>query len=200
MRRALFLDRDGVINRDHAYVHTIEDFEFIGGIFELARAATERDYALIVVTNQAGIGRGLYAETQFHALTAWMLERFEENGARIAGVYFCPHHPTHGIGTYSRACDCRKPQPGMLLAAQREHDLDLGASLLVGDKWSDIDAGIRAGVGTTLLLRHDGRGHADDEHAGHRARDDSMPQPTAIIRTLAEVEPWLRARESCTCD
>lgn len=149
-RPALFLDRDGVINVDHGYVHRPEEFEFFEGIFELVAAAKRAGYLVIVVTNQAGIGRGYYSEADFHALTDWMKARFSERGCQIDAVYFCPYHPEHGIGQYRRDSDCRKPAPGMLLQAQREWDIDMQRSILVGDKPSDMAAGRAAGVKTLL--------------------------------------------------
>jgi D-glycero-D-manno-heptose 1,7-bisphosphate phosphatase len=150
--RALLLDRDGVINTDHGYVHLVKDFEFIDGIFSLLRAAHARDYKIVVVTNQAGIARGYYSEKQFHELTAWMCEKFAKQGVPIAGVYFSPFHPDKGLGDYKRDDVSRKPHPGMILRAQDELALDLGKSILIGDKATDMEAGIAAGVGTNLLL------------------------------------------------
>jgi D-glycero-D-manno-heptose 1,7-bisphosphate phosphatase len=151
-RPALFLDRDGVINVDHGYVCKPEYFEFIDGIFELVSAANAAGYLVIVITNQAGIGRGHYSEQEFHRLTDWMKAQFALRGARIDAVYFCPFHPEHGVGEYRRESDCRKPGPGMVLQAQKEHDVDLGRSILVGDKPSDMQAGRTAGVGSLLYL------------------------------------------------
>lgn len=149
---ALLLDRDGVINVDHGYVHHPEDFEFIDGIFDVARAAHTSGYKLIVITNQAGIARGYYSEQQFHQLTAWMCNEFSNAGAPIEKVYFSPFHPTEGLGKYKKDDISRKPRPGMICQAQREMNFDLGRSILIGDKASDIQAGITAGVGTNLLL------------------------------------------------
>ena len=151
-RPALFLDRDGVINEDSGYVHRIAEFRFRPGIFEACAAAQDRGLALVVVTNQAGIGRGYYTEADFQALTAWMLERFAEQGIRFAGVEHCPDHPTHGIGPYRRDTPRRKPGPGMILDAAAAHGLDLAASVLLGDRATDMQAGRAAGVGTLLLL------------------------------------------------
>lgn len=151
-RSALFLDRDGVINVDHGYVHRPEDFEFIPGIFDLVRAANEKGYRVVVVTNQAGIGRGYYSEEQFHKLNDWMCERFVEQGCKIDKVYFCPFHPEHGVGSYKRDSEFRKPNPGMLLLAAKEMNLKLNQSILVGDKNSDIDAAASAGVQQRFLL------------------------------------------------
>lgn len=151
-RRALFLDRDGVINVNHGYVHRSEDFDFIEGIFDLCRQAHAQGWLIIVVTNQAGIARGLYTEEDFDHLTRWMCARFEAEGAPITAVYYCPTHPTAGQGAYRRESFRRKPNPGMLLEAAQEHGIDLQASILVGDKGSDIQAGRAAGVGICMLF------------------------------------------------
>jgi D-glycero-D-manno-heptose 1,7-bisphosphate phosphatase len=152
LKRALFLDRDGVINVDHGYVHTVEQFEFINGIFDLVAAANRLGYLVIIVTNQAGIARGYYSVAQFQDLTNWMKSRFVENGSIIDAVYYCPHHPEHGSGEYRIECGCRKPFPGMLLNAKYEFDLDMKKSIIVGDKETDIAAGVSANVGTLVLL------------------------------------------------
>lgn len=152
IRQALFLDRDGVINIDHGYVHTPDKFEFIDGIFDLVRAANIRGYLVVVVTNQAGIGRGYYSEAQFHSLTNWMKNMFLANGAKIDAVYFSPYHPIHGNGHYRQVTDCRKPNPGMLLRAQTELKIDLKSSVMVGDNLTDIEAGKKAGVALNFLF------------------------------------------------
>lgn len=151
-QRALFLDRDGVINVNHGYVHTAEATDWVPGIFELCRAAVAQGYVLIVVTNQAGIGRGLYTAQQFETYTRWMLDQFAQRGTPLLAVYHCPHHPTAGIGLYQQDCECRKPAPGMLAAAARDYAVDLQQSVLVGDKCSDMQAGRSAGVGRLVLL------------------------------------------------
>jgi len=153
MRPALFLDRDGVINVDHAYVHRQEDFHFIDGIFELVRRARAASYRVFVVTNQAGIARGFYTEDDFHRLTGWMQGVFADEGAPIDKVYYCPFHAEHGIGRYKLDSPLRKPRPGMILQAAEEFAVDLPRSLLVGDMHTDIQAGEAAGVGRNLLYR-----------------------------------------------
>ena len=155
-RKALFLDRDGVINVDHGYVHRPEQLEFCPGIFELVAHARAASFAVVVVTNQAGIGRGYYTEQDFEHLTAWMLGEFERRGATIDRVYFCPDHPEHGLGQYRRDTPMRKPGPGMLLQAATELNINLALSIMVGDHETDITAGKRAGVGRTILLAHEG--------------------------------------------
>jgi D-glycero-D-manno-heptose 1,7-bisphosphate phosphatase len=152
LQSAVFLDRDGVINTNHGHVNKREDFDFIDGIFDVARYAHQQEYKLIVITNQAGIGRGYYTEEDFHQLTDWMCEQFSAEGAQIDRVYFSPYHPTAGIGKYLKDDFSRKPQPGMILQARAELDLDLASSVLIGDKASDIQAGIAAGIGRNLLF------------------------------------------------
>jgi D-glycero-D-manno-heptose 1,7-bisphosphate phosphatase len=175
-RPALFLDRDGVINVDHGYVYRPEEFEFVDGIFELVSAARQRGLAIVVVTNQAGIGRGLYSEEQFQRLTAWMCTEFSRRGADLDRVYHSPTHPVYGIGEYRREDFMRKPNPGMILRAQAEMHLDLRQSTLVGDKVSDIDAGLAAGVGCNLLFTHGAVG----QQAGR-----------VTVPSLREVVPYL---------
>jgi D-glycero-D-manno-heptose 1,7-bisphosphate phosphatase len=149
---ALFLDRDGVINVDYGYVYRVEDFHFVDGVFQLVSEANRAGYKVIVVTNQAGIGRGYYSESDFSKLTTWMLAQFSRQGAKIDAVYFCPFHAEHGIGAYRQISEYRKPAPGMILKAALEHKIDLMKSIIIGDKISDITAGQRASVGTLLYI------------------------------------------------
>ncbi len=183
-RRALFLDRDGVVNADHGYVHRPDQFQFVDGVFELCRAARERGYLLVIVTNQSGIGRGYYSQRDFDELTRWMRGEFAAHGLSIDGVYFCPYHPRHGKGAFRRESDCRKPQPGMLLEAAQELGIDLAASVFVGDKTSDISAGVAAGVGCNLL--YTGAGSS-------RSEEGALHEPAAVIRRLSEAHPFLAA-------
>ena len=155
MNRALILDRDGVINVEKDYVHKIEDFEFISGIFKLCCTAQDLGFLPLVITNQAGIGRGYYTEDDFRRITEWMLDQFRVRGIRIGRVYHCPFHPTAGLGEYRRESFDRKPNPGMILKARDDFALDLASSVLVGDKDSDLEAGCAAGVGHNLKLLHD---------------------------------------------
>ena len=163
MRKALFLDRDGVINIEKHYLHKIEDFEFIPGIIEVMRQYQQEGYALVVVTNQSGIGRGYYTEEAFWQLTEWMKQTLAAHGVIIDGVYFSPYHPEKGVGEYRRESDCRKPGPGMLLKAAEEMELDLGASMLLGDKESDVEAGQNAGLAQTIRLLETGKTKEDSK-------------------------------------
>ena len=147
MKKALFLDRDGVINVEKDYLYKIEDFEFIDGIFDLCRYYQNLGFLIVVVTNQSGIARGYYNENDFNILTSWMVQKFSDENIDISKVYFCPHHPD-----ISGDCECRKPKSGMLLEAQKEFDINLEDSILIGDKERDIEAGISAGLRETYLF------------------------------------------------
>jgi len=147
MKKALFLDRDGVINKEKCYLYRIEDFEFISGVFETTKYFQNLGYLLIIITNQAGIARRKYTLEDYNKLTQWMLTKFEENSVKIDKVYFCPHHPD-----FTGECECRKPKPGMLHQASQEFNIDLKNSILVGDKNTDIEAGKSAGIGFNFLI------------------------------------------------
>ncbi|MDC0610416.1 D-glycero-beta-D-manno-heptose 1,7-bisphosphate 7-phosphatase [Vibrio sp.] len=150
---AVFLDRDGVINVDHGYVHDEHEFEFIDGVFEATKLLKEMGYLLVLVTNQAGIARGLFSEDRFLSLTQWMDWNFIDNGVEFDGFYYCPHHPEFGVGEYKQDCDCRKPKPGMFISARDFLKIDMANSVMVGDKAEDLMAAEAAGVGTKILVR-----------------------------------------------
>jgi D-glycero-D-manno-heptose 1,7-bisphosphate phosphatase len=183
VNKALFLDRDGVINVDHGYLYKAEDVEFVEGIFELCRRFRDTGYMLVVVTNQSGIGRGYYTETDFHALSQWMKEQFAEQGCHIEKFYFCPHHASKAKGEYLQDCDCRKPKPGMLLQAAKELDIDLGQSVFIGDKYSDMQAGNSAEIGRCVLLE-------SSYLQAERGQNPALTQlDFKLAATLNDIEP-----------
>lgn len=155
LRKAVFLDRDGVINRDHGYVYRWEDFEFIPGAIDAMRLLKKAGYALVIVTNQSGIARGYYTEKQYKQLTAALQAELSRQGVSVDGIYHCPHHRQGTVAEYAIECDCRKPGPGLILQAARELGLSLPDSLLIGDKPTDIEAALLAGVGQTHLVGSD---------------------------------------------
>lgn len=147
-RKALFLDRDGTINIEKNYIYKIEDFQFIDGIFDLIKEYQEKGYLVFIITNQAGIARELFPENDYKKLTNWMLEQFSLKGIKITKVYYCPHHPE-----ITGNCSCRKPNPGMILQAINEFDINPEQSVLIGDKKSDILAGENAGIRKNLYIQ-----------------------------------------------
>ncbi len=173
MRRAAFLDRDGVINVDHAYVSRFEDFDFIDGVLEAARRLVDAGFVLVIVTNQSGIGRGYYTEADFHKLDQAVRAVFAEHGAPISATYFCPHHPTKALPPWKCECNCRKPAPGMILQAAKDLDIDLSQSVMFGDKASDMQAAKAAGVAFRVQLGTDGLTDPSDPapEATHHAKD-----------------------------
>lgn len=180
MKPALFLDRDGVINHETHYLYRKEEVLWVDGIFSLVRTAREHGFVIVVVTNQAGIGRGFYTEDDFHALMAWMQQAFVAQGGALDAVYFSPYHPEKGIGEYRRDHPDRKPNPGMLLRAAADLGLDLKRSILVGDRSSDIAAANAAGLEKAFLL------------AG--TESTSSAETHEFVRSLSEVERWIRER------
>lgn len=155
--RAAFIDRDGVLNEERAYVHTIEDFVLLPGTLAALRALEAAGYRRVVVTNQSGIARGLYTEAQYQRFTAQVREHLRAEGVTLDAIEHCPHLPDAPLPQYRRACECRKPEPGMLLRAIGALDIDPAGSFLVGDRLLDVQAGRAAGVGRCFLVR---TGHA----------------------------------------
>ena len=150
--KAAFIDRDGVINEERNYVHRIEDFVLLPGVAQGLALLRDAGFRLIVVTNQAGIARGYYDQSAMDRLHAHLREQLALQGVALDAIYFCPHHPSGSVKELAFECDCRKPAPGMLLQAAKDFDLDLSASVLIGDKLSDVQAGKRAGVGRSVIV------------------------------------------------
>ncbi|MDA8905295.1 D-glycero-beta-D-manno-heptose 1,7-bisphosphate 7-phosphatase [Candidatus Thioglobus sp.] len=144
--KTIFLDRDGVINKEKEYLYKINDFEFIDGIFEACHHFIKLDYKIIIITNQSGISRRYFTDDDFQIITKWMLQQFENNNIRILDVLYCPHSP-------SSNCDCRKPKPGMLNAAKNKYSVSMENSWMIGDSERDIRAANLAGIEKTILVR-----------------------------------------------
>jgi D-glycero-D-manno-heptose 1,7-bisphosphate phosphatase len=156
MRPAAFLDRDGVINIDHGYVYRWEDFAFVPGAVDALRRLQAAGYALVIVTNQSGVARGYYDEAVVQRLHESLRENLARQGVSLAAIEHCPHLPGAAVARYAINCDCRKPEPGMILRSAQALAIDLPNSLLFGDKPSDIEAGMRAGVGRCVRLATNG--------------------------------------------
>lgn len=144
--KTIFLDRDGVINEETSYLHKIEDFKFINGVFEACLYFAKLDYKIIIVTNQSGISRGYYTESDYQKLTKWLLAQFKKNNISILDTFYCPHSPEFN-------CNCRKPKPGMFNQAKIKHSIDIEKSWMIGDKENDILAAFSAGIKNTILVR-----------------------------------------------
>jgi D-glycero-D-manno-heptose 1,7-bisphosphate phosphatase len=178
--RALFLDRDGVVNVEIGYLHRIEDVRFMPGIASLCATASKLGYRLVVVTNQAGIARGLYSEEQYQTLTTWMRGELRREGVEFDAVYHCPYHPKHGIGDYKREHEDRKPGTGMLRRAVTEFGISLEESVMVGDRCTDIEAANAAGLKQAFQI------------AG--TEDAPCVGDYILVQGLAEVERWIKER------
>ena len=188
--KTLFLDRDGVINRNPpnmGYVRKWSEFDFLPDSKKAIRILTENGYRLIVVTNQSGIGRGLYSEADLADIHARMCRAITEAGGAIQAVYYCPHHPDAG-------CDCRKPEPGMLVRATREHGVDLASAALIGDTLTDIGAGRRVGIPAYLVLT--GLGQQSYRHAIARTPHQDEHGPEKIFTDLYTATQWLVKNDS----
>lgn len=156
MNKAIILDRDGTINVEKDYLHKIEDFEFEVSVIEGLKILADLGYIFVVVTNQSGIARGYYTETDLEILNSYIGKVLEEKGIEIRKFYYCPHHFEKGIGKYKVECDCRKPKSGMLEKAIKEFNIDRKKSFMIGDNITDIEAGINANV--TPILVETGHG------------------------------------------
>ena len=148
INKAIFLDRDGVINKEVKYLHKIDSFIFTNGIFDACQHYLSLGYKIIVVTNQSGISRGYYTIKDYEKITKWMVSQFKNHGVSILDCFYCPHLPETN-------CTCRKPEPGMFIAAQNKYDIDMDKSWMIGDKETDLKAAKSAEISNTILLRGD---------------------------------------------
>ena len=172
--KTIFLYRDGVINHDMHYLFKINEFKFFDGIFEACQYFEELGYKIIIVTNQSGIARGYYNESDYLKITRWMVRQFKNNDVNILDIFHCPHGP-------NSKCICRKPKPGMLNQAIRKYNVDLRNSWMIGDKETDIEAANLAGINNTILLRS---GHLINEsNSNAKFIIDSIKQSKEVIKT-----------------
>jgi len=181
MHKAVFLDRDGTIVEDVGYLNHPKDIKFIPGSIEAIKALNKAGYKVVVITNQAGVARGLIREDLLQTIDKTIQKFILNGGAQIDGLYYCPHHPEHGVYPYKRECDCRKPNPGMLKKAQKDLDLDLSKSFMVGDKATDIEAGKSAGTKTVLVTTG----------KGAKEKDRLQNQPDHIAANLKQAVSWI---------
>jgi D-glycero-D-manno-heptose 1,7-bisphosphate phosphatase len=168
-KKAIFLDRDGVINQDPPhYAHRIDQLALIDGSGQAIRALNDAGFTVIIITNQSGVAKGLYPEEDFHIFNNAMLELLAGHNASVDAIYYCPHHPEAKVEKYRVNCTCRKPKPGMLIEGGKRFDINFTSSFLVGDKWSDIEAGRSVGC-KTILVR---TGHGQEEYEREKHQVD----------------------------
>ncbi|WP_417911189.1 D-glycero-alpha-D-manno-heptose-1,7-bisphosphate 7-phosphatase [Candidatus Electronema sp. PJ] len=158
LRPAVFLDRDGTLNEQMGYINHLSRFVLLPGVAQAIRKLNEHRIPAVVVTNQSGLARGYFPLALLDAVHAEMERQLAAEGAHLDGIYVCPHHPEAKVVQYRQACRCRKPRPGLLEQAAAELRLDLSRSFMVGDRWSDVECGVRAGVAPILVLTGYGRG------------------------------------------
>ena len=161
--KTIFLDRDGVINKDLNYLYKIEEFEFLDGVFEACYYFQRLGYKIIIITNQSGIARGYFNENDYKNLTAWMLEQFKQKDIEILDIFHCPHAPESN-------CECRKPKPGMFIAAKIKHNINMKESWMIGDSERDITAAYLAGIKNTILVRSYHKADKENTKARYRLK------------------------------
>lgn len=178
--KAAFIDRDGVINEERSYVYRPIDFVLLPGVVEGLSLLRELGYALIVVSNQSGVARGFYTESDIELLHNYMRKELSTAGAPIDGIYYCPHHPSGSVATLAINCDCRKPSPGMIFRAAIEFDIDLRSSVMIGDRITDVQAGHNAGVSLNIIVE-----------SGHPVATDCFFEADFVASDLWAAARWL---------
>ena len=189
-RRAIIMDRDGTVCDEVGYINHVDRIRLLPRSTAAIRLANEADFQTVVVTNQAGVARGYFAESLIDEVHDRVRELLAEGGARLDGIYYCPHHPEVGAPAYRKECTCRKPSPGMLERARDEMGIDLSASFMIGDTIKDIEAGGRAGATTILVLSGYGKGEL--EYQSHAWKI----QPDHVADDLLTAITWILERES----
>ena len=183
MKRAVFLDRDGTLIEESGYLDRLERLVFFPFTVDAVRVLNRAGFAVVVVTNQAGIARGIVKESFVGEAHTHIADRLEAGGAKIDGFYYCPHYPTGVVEKYRSVCDCRKPQPGLLRQAAKDLDLDLARSFVVGDRWHDLAAGQAVGARGVLV------------RTGWGTRDEAAPEqgtvPGAVVDNLMDAAAWI---------
>ena len=188
-RRALLIDRDGTVCEDVGYLDSPEALRLIGGSAAALAQAARAGFQTVLITNQAGVGHGHFDELRLDEIHDRLRELLAAEGARLDGIYYCPHHPEAALPRYRLDCDCRKPKPGMLLRARDEMGIDLGSSYVVGDHPRDVEAGSRAGATSILVLTGHGRKMRTPESA------PGSTAPAHVAADLREAVGWILERE-----
>ena len=183
LRPAVFLDRDGTLIEEAGYLDRLERLVFYPYTVDAVRVLNRAGLAVVIVTNQAGVARGIFRETFVAEAHAHIAARLARGGARVDAFYYCPHHPEASVQEYRMSCDCRKPGPGMLLRAAADLDIDLTRSFMVGDRWHDLQAGRAVGARNVLV------------RTGYGRTEEALPtkgiDADAIVNNIMEAASWI---------
>ncbi len=184
-RRAVFIDRDGTLSEEVGYINHVSRFRMLPRSAEAIKELNEAGIAAVVITNQAGVARGYFPEERILEVHRRMEELLAADGAKLDGIYYCPHHPTAGEPPYRADCDCRKPKPGLLLRAAGDLNLDIPSSYMIGDKFSDVELAQTAGCKGILVLTGYGRGEWE------YLRENAVPAPDFVAEDLLDAVQWI---------
>jgi D,D-heptose 1,7-bisphosphate phosphatase len=185
---AVFLDRDGTINEEVGYLDSLDKLKVIPSAYEAIRLINESGMKAVVISNQAGVARGLFTEDFVKITNEHLQTALRQKRAYIDNFYYCPHHPTEGIGIYLQPCNCRKPAPGMLFNAAQELNIDLTRSYLVGDRFRDMEAGKKVGVKGILVKTGYGQDLLQDDGPD---RETAEAKPDFIAADILEAVKWI---------
>jgi len=181
MHKAVFLDRDGTIVEDVGYMNLPSQIQFIPGSIEAIKMLNEAGYKVVVITNQAGVAKGLINEDMLQTIDKTLHKWILNGGAHLDGVYYCPHHPEYGVYPYKQVCECRKPHPGLIKRAEKDLKIDLSQSFMIGDKATDVEAGKRAGIKTVFVTTG----------KGQKEKDKLKEKPDHIADNLLKAVKWI---------
>jgi len=184
-RRAVFIDRDGTLSEEVGYINHVSRFRMLPRSAEAIKKLNEAGVAAVVITNQAGVARGYFPEERILEVHRRMEELLAADGAKLDGIYYCPHHPTAGEPPYRADCDCRKPRPGLLLRAAGDLNLHIPSSYMIGDKFSDVELAQTAGCKGILVLTGYGRGEWE------YLRENAAPAPDFVAEDLLDAVQWI---------
>ena len=195
-RRAVFIDRDGTISEEVGYVNHPSRYRVFPFAAEAVRLLNESGWLAILVTNQAGVARGYFAEEMIEEVHLILVEELERGGAYLDAIYYCPHHPSVGTPPYRLDCDCRKPKPGLIRRAAAEFDIDLARSWMVGDRYGDTEMACKAGLRSAFVLSGYGRGEWEYQREQWKYEPDVIAEDLlhavrAIIEMTKEEETAL---------
>jgi D-glycero-D-manno-heptose 1,7-bisphosphate phosphatase len=173
---AVFIDRDGTISEEVGYINHVSRFQLFPYTAEAIKHLNVNGWLAIVITNQAGVARGYFAEEMIEAVHGKMMDELSSEGSRIDAIYYCAHHPSVGEPPYRVDCDCRKPKPGLINRAAAEFDIDLARSWIVGDRYSDVELASNAGVKSMLVLSGYGRGEWEHQRSNWTVQPDKVAE------------------------